>query len=89
MGTGPEPGSVVGTPAAAPAPTGRGWRSLPSSWIRLSVAVVLEGGRLVIDAGEETLGEESEPQASPAPAADDHTLADDDPLSEPRAAGAW
>ncbi|GAA1184676.1 hypothetical protein [Pseudonocardia alaniniphila] len=88
-GTGPEPGSTVGTPASAPAPTGRGWRGLPSSWIRLSVAVVSEGGRLVVDAGEETLGEEPEPQPPPAIAADDHTLADDDPLSEPRAAGAW
>jgi hypothetical protein len=84
----PEP-EVTGVPAVAPAPTGRGWRSLASIWIRLSVPVVLEGGRLVIDAWEETLGEEPPPPPAPAPATDDHTLADDDPLSEPRRGGAW
>jgi hypothetical protein len=84
-----EPGTVAGTPAAAPAPTGRGWRSLASSWIRLSVPVVLESGRLVVDAGEETLGEEFGALPPPDPAADDHTLADEDPLVEPGAAGAW
>jgi hypothetical protein len=82
-GTEPPP---VGVPAVAPAPTGRGWRSLAACWIRLSVPVVLEGGRLAIDAWEETLGEEEPP---PRPARrDDHTLADDDPLAE-RAGGAW
>ncbi|MDT7651039.1 MAG: hypothetical protein QOI36_2445 [Pseudonocardiales bacterium] len=84
-----DPGTVAGTPAAAPAPTGRGWRSLASSWIRLSVPVVLESGRLVVDAGEETLGEEFGALPPPGPAADDHTLADEDPLVEPGAAGAW
>ncbi|WP_433278126.1 hypothetical protein ACQPZA_02895 [Pseudonocardia xinjiangensis] len=85
----PESGDVAGTPAVAPAPTGRGWRSLASSWIRLSVPVALEGARLVIDAGEEILGEEPAPPPSTTPATDDHTLAEDDPLAEPRAAGAW
>jgi hypothetical protein len=84
-----EPGGVAGAPAAAPAPTGRGWRSLASSWIRLSVPVVLESGRLVVDAGEETLGEELAALPPPGPAADDHALADEDPLVEPGAAGAW
>jgi hypothetical protein len=84
----PEP-EVGGVPAAAPAPTGRGWRSLASCWIRLSVPVVLEGGRLAIDAWEETLGDDPPPAPPPAPAVDDHTLADDDPLAEPRKEGVW
>jgi len=84
----PEP-DIAGVPATAPAPTGRGWRSLASYWIRLSVPVVREGGRLVIDAWEETLGEEPEPPPPAGPAPDDHTLADDDPLVEPRPGGTW
>ncbi|GAA1869420.1 hypothetical protein GCM10009836_57490 [Pseudonocardia ailaonensis] len=40
-------------PSAAPAPAARGWRGLPAQWVRLSVAVVVEGDRLVIDAEEE------------------------------------
>lgn len=71
----------VGVPAVAPAPTGRGWRSLPSCWVRLSVPVVLDGGRLAVDAWEETLGEDEPP---PPPSADetDHALSEDDPLAE-------
>jgi hypothetical protein len=74
---------AVGVPAVAPAPTGRGWRSLPSYWVRLSVPVVLENDRLAIDAWEETLDEPA--AAAPAPEATgaEHTLADDDPLAEP------
>ena len=49
----PEP-DVLGVPAAAPAPTGRGWRGCASFWVRLSVPVVREDGRLVVDAAEET-----------------------------------
>ena len=49
----PEP-DVLGTPAAAPAPTGRGWRGCASYWVRVSVPVVRENGRLVVDAAEET-----------------------------------
>jgi hypothetical protein len=49
----PEP-DVMGVPAAAPAPTGRGWRGCASFWVRLSVPVVREDGRLVVDAAEET-----------------------------------
>jgi hypothetical protein len=81
----PDPDDVAGIPAAAPAPSARGWKSLAAYWIRLSVPVALEGGRLVVDAWEETLGEELEipvPAAAPV-AADDHSLADDDPLAEP------
>jgi hypothetical protein len=35
-------------PAVAPAPAGRGWRSLASQWVRLRVAVVSVGDRLVV-----------------------------------------
>ena len=80
---GPEP-DVAGVPAAAPAPTSRGWRSLPGYWIRISVPVALEGGRLVVDAWEETLGEDP-PPPPPAVSSDDHALADDDPLDGPLA----
>jgi hypothetical protein len=44
---------VPGTPAAAPAPTGRGWRGCAASWVRLSVPVVREDGRLGVDAADE------------------------------------
>jgi hypothetical protein len=73
----------VGVPAVAPAPTGRGWRSLASRWVRLSVPVVWDGGRLAVDAWEETLGEdEPPPLAPPAPPGAEHTLAGDDPFAE-------
>jgi hypothetical protein len=73
----------VGVPAVAPAPTGRGWRSLPSCWVRLSVPVVWEGGRLAVDAWEETLGEDAPPPPSPpGTGGRDHALAEDDPLAE-------
>ncbi len=80
---GPDPGGdgpgPVGEPAAAPAPTSRGWRGLPARWIRLSVPVAAEGGRLVVDAWEETLGEEAPGPVPPPARADDHGLADDEP----------
>ncbi len=76
---------IAGVPAVAPPPTGRGWRSLAAYWIRLSVPVVLSGGRLVVDAWEETLGEEPDPP--PAPGRSDHALADDDPIAEQQLAG--
>ena len=41
-------------PAAAPAPAARGWRGLSGRWVRLSVAVLALGDRLVVDAEEET-----------------------------------
>ena len=43
----PEP-ERAGTPAVAPAPTGRGWRSLASQWVRLTVPVLRDGPGLVI-----------------------------------------
>ncbi|WP_141279977.1 hypothetical protein [Pseudonocardia hydrocarbonoxydans] len=81
----PEP-EVAGVPAVAPAPTGRGWRGCASYWIRINVPVTVEGGRLVVDAWEETLGEEPAPGPPAAPSADDHSLADDDPLVAPGSA---
>jgi hypothetical protein len=74
---------VGGVPAAAPAPTAPGWRSLASCWVRLTVPVVLDGDRLLVDAWEELIGAElpAPPPGRTAPApADDHALdADDDP----------
>jgi hypothetical protein len=89
----PADAQVTGASATAPAPTGRGWRSLASAWIRLSVPVTLDGGRLVVDAWDETLGEEPPPRVLPITKSDDPTLADDDllhePLHEPLPGGGW
>ncbi|MCW0213052.1 MAG: hypothetical protein OJJ54_06820 [Pseudonocardia sp.] len=52
-------GGAAGGPGAAPPPTARGWRSLPAHWVRLSIAIAVDGERLVVDAGEEDLGDES------------------------------
>lgn len=76
----PDPG-IAGTPAAAPAPTGRGWRSLASCWVRLSVPVTLDGGRLFVDAWEETLGLASCTTGSEQALSTEHALVDDDPLA--------
>lgn len=57
-------------PAAAPAPAARGWRGLPGRWVRLSVAVLAAGDRLVVDAEDES----EDPWVEPAP-----ELADDLP----------
>jgi hypothetical protein len=82
----PDP-PVAGAHAVAPAPTGRGWRSLASCWIRLSVPVTFNGSRLVVDAWEETLGEHAPHPPVPDPRSPEHALADDDPLVEPGAEG--
>ncbi len=87
--TDPDPPDLLGAAAAAPSPAVRGWRSLASTWIRLSVPVTFDGGRMVVDAWDETLGEEPPPSTRLAPGADDHTLVDDDPLHEPVPGGAW
>jgi hypothetical protein len=56
---------------------------MASRWVRLSVPVVWEGGRLSVDAWEETLGEDGPPPpAAPIAAVGEHTLAEDDPLAE-------
>jgi hypothetical protein len=78
---------VGGVPSAAPAPTAPGWRSLASCWVRLTVPVVLDGDRLLVDAWEELIGAElptPPPGRTASAAADDHALdADDDPDDEP------
>jgi hypothetical protein len=61
-------------PAAAPAPAARGWRGLPGRWVRLSVAVLAAGDRLVVDAEDES----EDPWVEPAP-----ELADDLPEETP------
>jgi hypothetical protein len=81
----PDEGPAV--PAAAPAPAARGWRGLPGRWVRLGVAVRVEGDRLVVDAEEELDGaEESTAAAHEATAPDaalDTALDDDAPLEVP------
>ncbi|TWF76775.1 hypothetical protein FHX44_112670 [Pseudonocardia hierapolitana] len=81
--SGPDP-AQIGVPAVAPAPTGRGWRSMAARWVRLSVPVVWESGRLAVDAWEETIGEDVPPPQAPPTAGSggEHTLAEDDPLAE-------
>lgn len=78
---------AVGTPAAAPAPTAAGWRSLASRWVRLTVPVVLDGDRLLVDAWEELIGGAQPPRGRTptraAPRGDDHLPADDEPTARP------
>ncbi len=83
----PEP-ELAGAPAAAPAPTGRGWRSLASHWLRISVPVAIDGGRLVVDALAETPGEGRPEPVLAAPRGADPTLDNDARLTS-RDDGAW
>ncbi|MGH3568769.1 MAG: hypothetical protein ACRDRH_22635, partial [Pseudonocardia sp.] len=88
---------IAGVPAVAPAPTGRGWRSLASYWIRISVPVVSDGGRLVVDAWEESLDDLGIPGSTARSAggvptdtarnAGKEPIVTDDPLVEPRSGG--
>lgn len=71
----------LGVPAVAPSPQSRRWEGLPARWVRLSVPVVWENGRLAVDTWEETIGAEP-PQRPDEPAGAEHALADDDPLGE-------
>ena len=48
------PGAGRARPAVAPAPTGRGWRSCASLWVRLTVPIVRDGPRLASTAGTTT-----------------------------------
>jgi hypothetical protein len=83
----PEP-DVLGVPAAAPAPTGRGWRGCASFWVRLSVPVVREDGRLVVDAAEETADLVGDPAGRldrDPPDALDRDLSSDHPGATPGA----
>jgi hypothetical protein len=70
-------------PAAAPAPAARGWRGLAGRWVRIGVAVRVEGDRLVVDAEEEL--DDPADEIPPEDAADpgtgpDTDLDDDAPL---------
>ncbi|MBC3189881.1 hypothetical protein H7X46_02240 [Pseudonocardia sp. C8] len=47
----PEPDPPLGEPAAAPAPSARGWRGLAARWVRIEVAVTRDGDRIVVAAG--------------------------------------
>lgn len=67
-------------PAAAPAPAARGWRGLPGRWVRIGVAVRVEGDRLVVDAEEELDDPAARPVTVPDPADLDTDLDDDAPL---------
>lgn len=65
-------------PAAAPAPAARGWRGLPGRWVRIGVAVRVEGDRLVVDAEEELDDPAGRPVAVPDDPADLDTDLDTD-----------
>jgi hypothetical protein len=65
---------VAGVPAVAPAPTARGWKSLDSYWVRLTVPVTRDRGRLVVDTWDEQLGDEhAAGDEHPADRKDDRT----------------
>ena len=52
---------VAGVPAVAPAPTARGWKSLDSYWVRMTVPIIRDQGRLVVDTWDEQLNEDDVP----------------------------
>jgi hypothetical protein len=81
---------VPGVPAAAPAPTGPGWRGCASSWIRLIVPVTRTSDRLAVGVGEGTR-DDGTGADDPLRALRERPVADDDPLAEPRPTpnGAW
>lgn len=76
---------VAGVPAVAPAPTARGWKSLDSYWVRLTVPITRDQGRLVVDTWDEQLGHD-DPElddAAPGPAEDESRPAEGNaPASE-------
>jgi len=78
---GPPDPDVPGVPAAAPAPTGRGWHGCASYWVRLIVPVVREEGRLVVDARDETVPDTDCEPAGPGAA--DGTGGGPDGTTEP------
>ena len=73
---------VAGVPAVAPAPTARGWKSLDSYWVRMTVPIIRDQGRLVVDTWDEQLNEDDDPAASDAELEPDDEL-DRDLDSEP------
>jgi hypothetical protein len=54
---------VAGVPAVAPAPTARGWKSLDSYWVRMTVPITRDQGRLVVDTWDEQLDQDGEDSA--------------------------
>ncbi|HWM59779.1 MAG TPA: hypothetical protein VNO83_18255 [Pseudonocardia sp.] len=83
----PEPRAGTGSvPAVAPAPAGRGWRSLPSRWVRLWVPVLCDRHRLMIDSWESPVPPAAQPPAAPPPRGE--ALPMDDPFVDPPAGGA-
>jgi hypothetical protein len=56
---------VAGVPAVAPAPTARGWKNLDSHWVRMTVPITYDRGRLVVDTWDEQLDQDGEPARSP------------------------
>ncbi|GEL18000.1 hypothetical protein [Pseudonocardia asaccharolytica] len=73
---------IAGTPAVAPAPTGRGWRSLASYWVRISVPVAVYAGRLVVDVGKEALDDKT-------PSTEHRDTGDADLPRDDHPEGAW
>jgi hypothetical protein len=57
---------VAGVPAVAPAPTARGWKSLDSYWVRMTVPITRDQGRLVVDTWDEQLDQDGEDSAGHA-----------------------
>jgi hypothetical protein len=69
---------VAGVPAVAPAPSARGWKSQDSHWVRLTVPVTRDQGRLVVDTWDEQLGED-DGDTGATPAGDKEPGDPDDP----------
>jgi hypothetical protein len=68
---------VAGVPAVAPAPTARGWKSLDSYWVRMTVPITRDQGRLVVDTWDEQLDEDGEDTAGPGSDVADPVEAED------------
>jgi len=74
---------VAGVPAVAPAPTARGWKSLDSCWVRLTVPITYDRGRLVVDTWDEQLGQDAaDPDADEATESADPATAEDEDADE-------
>jgi hypothetical protein len=73
---------VAGVPAVAPAPTARGWKNLDSHWVRMTVPITYDRGRLVVDTWDEQLDQDGEPAGS----ADDGPAREASSAHEPKPA---
>jgi hypothetical protein len=69
-------------PAVAPAPTARGWKSLDSMWVRLTVPIALDGDRPVVDLEDSALAGPSNTSVTDSAADGCRALPTDGP--EPR-----